>query len=213
MPFVVRRRLRRPRFKAMASTNQSAAPEQFGSQAPTDRLTEILAQPLDVEEVDGRFEDVEGDTSSLDSDFTTFVPRTSRMARSRELPQIPDLFTRGPEIRDRLETKSSREQDKTAAEALSSLTGTAQAPDPSFEPNSYGIPRLNRERHISFLHKQLGSLPAGAVFADASRPWLLYWSLMGLSVLGEDISQYKERSVLGNTSFRDQHENGHTCGW
>ncbi|KAI9825473.1 MAG: CAAX farnesyltransferase (FTase) subunit beta [Thelocarpon impressellum] len=31
--------------------------------------------------------------------------------------------------------------------------------------------------------------------ADASRPWLLYWALTGLFLLGEDVSQYRERVI------------------
>jgi protein farnesyltransferase subunit beta len=29
--------------------------------------------------------------------------------------------------------------------------------------------------------------------ADATRPWMVYWALAGLSMLGEDVSEYASR--------------------
>lgn len=61
--------------------------------------------------------------------------------------------------------------------------------------NSHGLPHLRREAHIKFLHNTLGPLPAPFQVVDASRPWLFYWALAGLSFLGEDVRQYKDRLV------------------
>lgn len=72
--------------------------------------------------------------------------------------------------------------------------------------NEYGVPRLDRERHIRFLHKQLAGFPAPFVAADASRPWFLYWSLNGLSLLGEDVSSY--RATLIDTARSMQNDTG-----
>lgn len=61
--------------------------------------------------------------------------------------------------------------------------------------NKYGLPHLRREQHIKFLHTTLGNLPAPYVALDAARPWLFYWGFSGLTVLGEDIMQYRERLI------------------
>ncbi|KAM0716692.1 hypothetical protein Q7P37_008137 [Cladosporium fusiforme] len=61
--------------------------------------------------------------------------------------------------------------------------------------NKYGIPHLRREQHIKFLHGTLGNLPAPYVALDAARPWLFYWGFSGLTVLGEDVMQYRERLI------------------
>lgn len=59
--------------------------------------------------------------------------------------------------------------------------------------NTCGIPRLEREKHVGFLRQSLKTLAAGYVGFDASRPWIVYWVLAGLTLLGEDVQAYKER--------------------
>ena len=61
--------------------------------------------------------------------------------------------------------------------------------------NDRGVPHLDRKSHIQFLHKSLRTLPAPYVAADASRPWMFYWALAGLSAMGEDSSEYRERLI------------------
>ncbi|KAI1768536.1 terpenoid cyclases/Protein prenyltransferase [Hypoxylon sp. FL1150] len=104
------------------------------------------------------------------------------------LSPIPDLFTSFPPIRDTLATTSSTVQDDTVAECLPFLAGDVQ----TVPCNQHGVPRLDRQRHIKFLRKNLGKLPGRFVSLDASRPWLLYWCLNGLSLLGADVSDYRE---------------------
>ncbi|KOS19933.1 Protein farnesyltransferase subunit beta [Escovopsis weberi] len=103
---------------------------------------------------------------------------------------IPGFFVAHPVIRDELATDSSHKQDKTVDECLPFLNGSEHA-----QCNAHGVPRLDRQRHARFLHTQLGRLPAGFVGADASRPWMMYWSLAGLSLLGEDVDAYRARLV------------------
>ena len=113
-------------------------------------------------------------------------------------PAVPRLFTSPPPIRDPLVTETSISQDETVQSCLPFLAGTHEAGKSPFgekrdDFSAHGIPRLDRQRHIAFLHGSLGILPSGTVALDASRPWMLYWALTGLSLLGEDISQYRER--------------------
>ncbi|KJZ71145.1 hypothetical protein HIM_09444 [Hirsutella minnesotensis 3608] len=103
---------------------------------------------------------------------------------------VPSLFTTGPPIRDALETESSLLQDETIDECLPFLSG--QAHD---HVNAHGVPRLYRDRHVRFLHKQLGTLPPMFKSADPSRPWIFYWCLAGLTLLGEDVESYRSRLV------------------
>ncbi|KAL1857000.1 hypothetical protein VTK73DRAFT_8158 [Phialemonium thermophilum] len=107
------------------------------------------------------------------------------------LPMVPDLFTSLPLIRDVLETETSRVQDETVEACLPFLTNE----DDSFTYNENGVPRLDRQRHIKFLHSSLGQLPGRFVAVDAARPWFLYWCLSGLKLLGEDISPYRSRVI------------------
>ncbi|KAK3333480.1 terpenoid cyclases/protein prenyltransferase alpha-alpha toroid [Cercophora scortea] len=115
---------------------------------------------------------------------------------------IPDLFTQLPPVRDDLETDTSEAQDETVEACLPFLAGQ----DDLFEYNEHGVPRINREKHIKFLHNSLGRLPGGFVAADASRPWFLYWSLSALTMLGEDVSHYRE--AVAETARGMQNDTG-----
>ena len=109
-------------------------------------------------------------------------------AKTARASMVPDLFTSLPHVRDLLNTQSSQIQEETIQECLPFLSGLA----PGASYNDHGVPHLERKRHIQFLHKSLKKLPAPYVAADASRPWMFYWALAGLSALGEDVSQYRE---------------------
>ncbi|RFU79468.1 farnesyltransferase subunit beta [Trichoderma arundinaceum] len=105
-------------------------------------------------------------------------------------PSIPSLFTLPPLIRDELETDSSHIQDETVDECLPFLTGRQLR-----QRNIHGVPRLDKERHVRFLRKQLGQLPSAFVGADPSRPWIFYWCLNALSLLGEDVEPYRAKLI------------------
>jgi len=125
-----------------------------------------------------------------------YVERDSRTpitmsATTARATMIPDLFTTPPPLRDLLNTQTSQTQEETIQECLPFLTGTKRW----IAYNDHGIPPLDRKRHIAFLHKSLGKLPAPYVTADASRPWMFYWALTGLSTMGEDVSGYRERVI------------------
>lgn len=112
---------------------------------------------------------------------------------------VPPLFTSKPIIRDDLETYSSELQDGTVEECLPFLNGSEH----NGNVNQYGIPRLYKERHASFLHNQLGNLPPQFMAADSGRPWFFAWCLTGLMLLGEDVSQYAERMTATARSLQN----------
>ena len=100
---------------------------------------------------------------------------------SSNLP--PWLEQDEPTIEEELETESSALQLETAEECVPLLKRT-------FPPS------LKRADHTRFLMQALGRLPAGFAALDASRPWMLYWSLSAFAALGVDLSNYRERCVL-----------------
>jgi len=115
---------------------------------------------------------------------------------------VPDLFCREPEIRDDLQTSTSVTQKETLASMAPNLNGRAQR----LRYNSHGVPRLERDKHVRFLQQTMGPFPAQYLTGDASRPWYLYWSLAGLTFLGEDVSSYRKR--LADTARAMQNDTG-----
>lgn len=106
---------------------------------------------------------------------------------------VPLHFIRLPPIHDDLVTDTSSAQQETVRECLPHLKGINDPSKSPFDFNEHGIPRLDRRAHIRFLHQSLEEFPAAFVAIDASRPWMVYWALMALYLLGEDVSQYRDR--------------------
>jgi protein farnesyltransferase subunit beta len=114
---------------------------------------------------------------------------------------IPQHLTQPPPILDELATETSSAQKETVAECLPHLKGAGDPSRSPFDFNEHGVPRLNRQDHIDFLHQSLEDFPAAFVAVDASRPWMVYWALMGLYLLGEDVTQYRDRLVTFRYQF------------
>ena len=107
------------------------------------------------------------------------------------LPNVPSLFTTRPILQDSLETDTLLDQQDTVDDILSFLSGIDD--DEDVEYNSHGLPKLQRQSHIAFLSKTLERMPDAYTGYDASRPWIVYWALTGLCLLGRDVSPYRER--------------------
>ena len=60
---------------------------------------------------------------------------------------------------------------------------------------SQPTPPLAKELHASYLTKLglMAKFPRAFVSLDASRPWMMYWVLCALKILGEDISPHRDR--------------------
>jgi len=117
-------------------------------------------------------------------------------------PLVPDIFISKPPIKDRLSTHTSVEQDRVVDVCLPYLAGD----QPDISVNRHGVPSLDRERHIRFLEKNLENLPASFTGLDSSRPWFFYWCLNALSLLGVDVSKYRDGLV--ETARSIQNESG-----
>ena len=128
------------------------------------------------------------DSYDDEADFEIRSAETTRL--------VPPLFSSRSQIRDELQTETSTAQDRTVDECLPLLTGLGVREKPPPVLNQHDIPQLRRKAHVDFLHDSLGSYPAAFAAMDAARPWLLYWALTGLSLLGEDVTPYGDRCVL-----------------
>ncbi|OCL05269.1 terpenoid cyclases/Protein prenyltransferase [Glonium stellatum] len=147
------------------------ASQPTSTQSPSARLQEILSERIQELSESEEVEDMGPEPAESVA---------SQLAKL-QLVQSP--------LKDELVTESSEMQDQTLEDILPFLTENPY----EFDLNSHGIPKLQRSKHISFLHHALGSYPARMVVMDAARPWILYWSLQGLTCLGEDVSKYQDR--------------------
>lgn len=108
---------------------------------------------------------------------------------------IPPHLRQPAPIQDELATETSAAQQDTVAECLPFLMGMGNPSRSLFDFNEHCVQRLDRHGHIQFLHQSLEKFPATFVAVDSSRPWMVYWALMGLWLLGEDVTQYRGRLV------------------
>jgi protein farnesyltransferase subunit beta len=123
-----------------------------------------------------------------DNDLTTVPSGITQLTVDDDIPPVPALFANLPPIRDELVTESSEMQNETVQECLPFLS------EPGGDLNLFGVSQLGRTKHIKYLNMMInGPLPAGFTAADASRPWMVYWALTGLYLLGEDVRQYRQR--------------------
>ena len=125
------------------------------------------------------------------------VDFTSSMAESNPLSSsIPAHFYDPPALSDTLETNTSRQQEDTLEECLPLLKAFDDPKRSPFDFNEFGLPALEREDHIGFLLENLGEFPAPFVGLDASRPWMVYWALFALYLLGEETAIYRSRYYI-----------------
>jgi len=103
---------------------------------------------------------------------------------------VPQLFTTRPPINDSLITDTSRSQDETIEQCLPFLA-QADSSKTAYDFSKHGVPRLKRDDHVGFLTDTLHDSRSMAY--DAARPWVVYWALAGLSLLGEDVQVHADR--------------------
>jgi protein farnesyltransferase subunit beta len=107
--------------------------------------------------------------------------------------QIPRYFGQLPPLIDDLKTQTSTVQGETIEECLPLLNAVNDASLNPSDFNEFGLPILEREKHVEFLQENLLEFPHYFVTIDASRPWMVYWALLGLHLLGEDVSTFRSR--------------------
>lgn len=125
-------------------------------------------------------------------------PSPSR--ESHQAPLIPELFTNRPPIRDLERSETSVKQDDVQSNCMADLKNALHP----VRVNHYGVPSLARQHHIRFLEFYLGNLPGGFKSLDASRPWVFYWCLNSLALLGADVSKYRDGLVATARSMQNE---------
>jgi protein farnesyltransferase subunit beta len=65
---------------------------------------------------------------------------------------------------------------------------------------------LDRHKHIRFVQSGLAGLSSRFVSLDASQPWLCYWMLHALALLGRPTEQLSDRTI--QTLRQCQHSKG-----
>ncbi|PVH95073.1 terpenoid cyclases/Protein prenyltransferase [Periconia macrospinosa] len=177
-----------PRRTSRSPSPLSSSPPTTAEQPPSARLEEILNSENCIEELSSASED------DLYEDMGTATLEEQANITYLEKVRIP--------IHDSLTTETSEAQNETLEIILPYLEG-----NPNDLPlNIFGIPELQRKKHIAFLQQALGDYPGAFALLDASRPWLVYWSLQGLSAMGYDISEYQDRVI--HTFSLVQHPSG-----
>ena len=106
-------------------------------------------------------------------------------------PGVPALFSEPPVISDPITTETMELQKETLDKCLPYLKGIQKSQRGPF--NRHGVPALQRDDHAGYLYDSLEEYPEGFVALDASRPWMSYWALAGLSLLGEDVTKFRQR--------------------
>jgi len=91
-------------------------------------------------------------------------------------------------------TDTLTEQSETEQLILEYLNLTAPPEDPNDVPTRSGeeaapVTVLRKQEHNVFLGSTLFQLPGGYVALDASRTWLLYWTVHSLEILGIALDQ------------------------
>jgi len=152
-----------------------------------DTLDEALRTGAKIEELPS--DDSDDDFEDVDDDDAVTKEETLLPLSQDDLPLYLREAVLGLFHTD-LETTTTEAQAKTNDECLPYLLGQKTDGLPT---NSHGLPALRKTQHVAFLKAQVANLPAPYVAIDASRPWFFYWTMAGLSSLGEDVTSYRER--------------------
>jgi protein farnesyltransferase subunit beta len=170
----IRAPLRNKRRKIQAKSNNMASPQ-------NSRLDELRASSIRYEDLPERRVVELSDSDNDYEDMGTATPAEAANITYLQSVTIP--------ITDTYETETSATQEETLEVVLPFLQGNPN----DFPLSEFGLPLLQRPKHIRFLSQCLGDYPAMMSVMDASRPWLVYWSLAGMSALGDDISGFQDR--------------------
>lgn len=121
------------------------------------------------------------------------------MSTSIGYPNVSHIFRDLPILRDELQTDTSEAQLENVEDILPHILGDDGGS--TFELNSHGMPKLKRQAHVAFLRKSLEKMPAAYTAYDAARPWVIYWTLTALCLLGQDVSEYQKRFILHSNLY------------
>lgn len=98
----------------------------------------------------------------------------------------PSVFTlpRVPLPSNGVYTDTLLEQRDTEDRLSDVLSDVAPALVPREPATAGGTTTLRKAEHALFLHSMFYRLPAPYVSLDASKPWLMYWTVHSLDLMG-----------------------------
>lgn len=138
--------------------------------------------------MDNRIPHDEDNVDDLSPEWTPQNLADDTVAEEGAFGPVPSLFTSPPPIIDASITATTLERNEVIEQCLPRLN---RAHKDFRRLNTHGVPRLERKKHVAFLERSIRD--ARFVGYDASRPWVVYWSLTGLSILGENVEPYMEK--------------------
>jgi len=112
---------------------------------------------------------------------------------------------------DACPTHSSDEQERTE-KACADLYMTYMQPSPMETALQRDAVDLRELAHAAYLKAGLGDLSSAYTSLDASRPWLCYWMLHGLEILGQEIPAAFASAVVSFLYRCQDLEGGGFCG-
>ena len=181
--------------RSSSSKMRSRSKENDRGSTDTERLSPPVATfSLNVQYPDDLF-------TSLPQIIDDLETQTSRLQSETVAECLP--YLRGTKIVSSDDSDDYDNDDSSSSDVSSS---TSDAPDyarwkkkiSAGNRNDHlrNLPKLHRDAHVSFLRDKLGSYPWYFAAMDASRPWVFYWALNGLVLLGVDVGEYVDRYVL-----------------
>lgn len=97
----------------------------------------------------------------------------------------------GSGVQDVMETKTSSDQSQVESMVREIYEEYLHKGEP--------LPVLRRQAHIDFLQKIIANpLPSMYKVLDASHPWMIYWCINALSLLGAPVSKDTKRAIALN---------------
>ncbi|KAJ3161798.1 hypothetical protein HDU86_006569 [Geranomyces michiganensis] len=75
-----------------------------------------------------------------------------------------------------------------------------------------GSVKLDRDSHVKYVKKNFDSLPSYFVSLDASKPWLVYWTLHALDLLGSSIAPETAARAIATLAACQDPEGGFSGG-
>lgn len=120
--------------------------------------------------------------------------------------QLEDIVV---DILEEFQGKTVRKKDEVRR-ATSNSGKEREADDSTMqEEEKRETVRLKRNLHVNHLHRALGKLPKSFRSLDASRVWIVYWAVHGLSCLEAELTPPgMDEDMLVDFVRRCQHPNG-----
>ena len=135
-------------------------------------------------------------TPSATTTTTTTATTTTTTTKTNTPVTLPEAGSSAFKLKYKKPTPSARIQSQTETECAPFFIDIANLPKSSIrdiirisliDPQSYNV-LLLRDKHVAYLQKPLQSkteykLPSGYLSLDASKTWILYWTLHALDLL------------------------------